>query len=134
MLMRAFLLRCPHCGSRGIFASMFQLKQHCPSCGLRLERGENDYFVGAYLFNLLFVEAILFVSVVGYLYLVWPDVNWDLITWVSAVLMLSGCLFCYPFAKATWLAIDLAVRPMSPEELRWHQEGGTVGESELPHV
>ena len=134
MLMRAFTLRCPHCGGRGIFASMFALKPNCPVCGLRLERGEGDYFVGAYLFNLIFVELILFVSVMGYLYLVWPDVNWDLITWVSGALMLAGCVFCYPFAKVTWLAIDLAIRPLSREELQWHRDGGEIGESELPHV
>ena len=134
MLARALTLRCPQCGGRGIFASMFNQKRHCPTCGLRLERGEGDYFVGAYLFNLIFVETILFVSVMGYIYLVWPAVNWDLITWVSAVLMLSGCVLCYPFAKVTWLAIDLAVRPLSPEELRWHQLGGEHGDGELPHV
>jgi uncharacterized protein (DUF983 family) len=134
MLLRALTLRCPHCGARGIFASMFALKPNCPSCGLRLERGEGDYFVGAYLFNLIFVELILFFSVMGYLYLVWPDVNWDLITWVSGGLMLAGCVLCYPFAKVTWLAIDLAIRPLSREELQWHRDGGLVGDGELPHV
>ena len=113
---------------------MFALKPNCPSCGLRLERGEGDYFVGAYLFNLIFVELILFFSVMGYLYLVWPDVNWDLITWVSGGLMLAGCVLCYPFAKVTWLAIDLAIRPLSREELQWHRDGGLVADGELPHV
>lgn len=134
LLGRALLLRCPHCGGRGIFASFFALKPNCPSCGLRIERGESDYFVGAYLFNLIAVELILFFCVCGFVVVTWPDVPWDLLTWVTAVLMLSGCFLCYPFAKTTWLAVDLAIRPLSDDELRWHREGGAIGDRELPHV
>lgn len=134
MFGRGLLLRCPHCGGRRIFASLFELKRHCPACGLRLERGEPDYFVGAYLFNLIAVELILFFVVCGFVYVSWPDPNWDLITYTTAVLMLGGCVFCYPFAKTAWLAVDLMVRPLSPEELRWHQMGGELGDEELPQV
>ncbi len=123
LLLRALQLRCPHCGGRKIFASFFELKERCPTCGIRLERGENDYFVGAYLFNLIAVELILFVCVCGFVYVTWPDPPWDLITYVTAFLMLSGCVFCYPFAKTTWLAVDLAIRPLSPEELLGHRDG-----------
>lgn len=131
---RALRLRCPHCGGRKIFASFFELEERCPTCGILLERGEKDYFVGAYLFNLIAVELILFFCVCGFVYLTWPDPPWDLITYVTAVLMLSGCVLCYPFAKTTWLAVDLAIRPLSPEELRGHQDVGDVGDRELPHV
>lgn len=131
---RALRLRCPHCGGGPLFQSFFTLKRHCPGCGLRLERGEGDYFVGAYLFNLIAVELILFVAVCGFVYLTWPDPPWDLITYVTGFLMLAGCVLCYPFAKTTWLAVDIAIRPLSDEELRWHQLGGDVGEQELPHL
>lgn len=134
MLRRALLLRCPHCGGRGIFASFFTLKRHCPTCGLRIERGESDYFVGAYLFNLIAVELILFFCVCGFVIVTWPDVPWNLLTYVTGTLMLAGCFLCYPFAKTTWLAVDLAIRPLTVEEMRWHHEGGDVGDRELPHV
>jgi uncharacterized protein (DUF983 family) len=131
---RALLLRCPHCGGRGLFASFFTLKRHCPSCGLRIERGESDYFVGAYLFNLIAVELILFFCVCGMVFVTWPDVPWDALTWIAGGLMLAGCFLCYPFAKTTWLAVDLAIRPLTDDELRWHHEGGDLGDRELPHV
>lgn len=134
LLWRALQLRCPHCGGRGIFASFFQLKRHCPKCGLRLERGEGDYFVGAYLFNLIAVELILFFCVLGFVFFTWPNPPWQAITYVTGALMLAGCMLCYPFAKTTWLAVDLAIRPLSEEELQWHQEGGDIGERELPHL
>ena len=117
LLWRAIRLRCPHCGGKKIFASMFELKDRCPTCGMQLERGEKDYFVGAYLFNLIAVELILFFCVCGFVYVTWPDPPWDVITYTTAFLMLSGCVLCYPFAKTTWLAVDLAIRPLADEEL-----------------
>jgi uncharacterized protein (DUF983 family) len=131
---RALLLRCPNCGGGKLFESFFTLKKECPTCGLRIERGESDYFVGAYLFNLIAVELILFFCVCGFVFFTWPDVPWDLLTYVTGALMLAGCLLCYPFAKTTWLAVDLAIRPLSDEELRWHRAGGDIGDQELPHV
>ena len=133
LMTRAIRLQCPHCGGRRIFASFFQLKPHCPGCGLRLERGESDYFVGAYLFNLIAVELILFVCVCTFVFFTWPDPPWDVITYVTGFLMLAGCVLCYPFAKTTWLAVDLVFRPLTREELIWHQEGGDMGDRELPH-
>ena len=134
LMTRALRLRCPHCGGGRIFASAFQLKPHCPTCGLRLERGESDYFVGAYLFNLIAVELILFFCVCAFVFITWPDPPWDLITYVTGGLMLAGCIGCYPFAKTTWLAVDLAIRPLTREELEWHHRGGDVGDRELPHL
>jgi len=134
LLTRALRLRCPHCGGSGIFAGFFALQPQCPGCGLRLERGEGDYFVGAYLFNLIAVELILFFGVAAFVVFTWPNPPWTLITYVTAALMLSGCLLCYPFAKTTWLAVDLAIRPLSPEELAWHRAAGVVGDQELPHL
>lgn len=131
---RALLLRCPNCGGRGIFASFFALKPECPTCGLRIERGESDYFVGAYLFNLIAVELILFFCVCGFVVVTWPDVPWDLLTYVTSALMLAGCFFCYPFAKTTWLAVDLAIRPVSAADMSGPDTRGVVGRPESPHV
>jgi uncharacterized protein (DUF983 family) len=131
---RAARLKCPHCGGGDLFARFGTLRRHCRSCGLRLERGEGDYFVGAYLFNLIAVELVLFVSVCTWVALTWPDVPWDALTYTTAALTLTGCVVCYPFAKVTWLALDLALRPLTAEELRWHHEGGDLGDRELPHV
>lgn len=99
-----------------------------------MERGESDYFVGAYLFNLCMVELILYVGVFAFVYVTWPNPPWNVIMWVTAVLMIAGCFLCYPFAKSTWLAVDLAIRPLTADELNWHAEGGVVGDRVLPHI
>ncbi|MFO0094280.1 MAG: hypothetical protein ACK54K_08225, partial [Gemmatimonadaceae bacterium] len=88
----------------------------------------------AYLFNLIAVELILFFCVLGFVFVTWPNPPWDLITYVTACLMLAGCMLCYPFAKTTWLAVDLAIRPLTVEELEWHHVGGDPGDRELPQL
>jgi len=34
MVLRAFTLRCPRCGGRGIWRTWFKMKHACPTCGL----------------------------------------------------------------------------------------------------
>ncbi len=135
MILRALLRRCPNCGSRGIFAGYVTLREHCPRCGLRLHRGESDYFIGAYLLNLVAVE-LLFGALLAVIFVAtYPDTPWALLQWGGLVLMLAGAVLCYPFSKAIWLAADLVFRPLSPEELAWHRRGGTQDErEELPHL
>jgi uncharacterized protein (DUF983 family) len=134
MLWRAMLRRCPNCGARGIFQGYTTLRAHCPTCGLRLHRGEEDYFIGAYLLNLVAVE-LLFAALLGVI-VVWtyPRTPWVLLQWGGLALMIVGAVVCYPFSTAIWLALDLVFRPLSPEELAWHQRRGSAGEGELPHL
>jgi uncharacterized protein (DUF983 family) len=133
MLLRALLRRCPNCGSHGIFASYTGLRESCPNCGLRLHRGESDYFIGAYLLNLVAVELLFALMLTVWAMATYPDTPWTLIQWSALVLMIVGAVVCYPFSKALWLAADLIFRPLSDEELEWHRERGT-GDRELPHL
>lgn len=134
MLLRALMLRCPHCGGKGIFQTVFTLNKRCGTCGLRTQRGEDDYFVGAYLFNLCMVEAILWIGTFACIAVTYPDTPWTLLTWATGILMIVGCFVCYPFAKTTWLAVDLSIRPLTEEELEWHDEDGTFGDRVLAHI
>lgn len=133
MILRAVARRCPNCGSQGIFASFTALREHCPTCGLRLQRGESDYFIGAYLLNLVAVEILFAILLGAVVILTYPDTPWNVLQWSAVVLILGGALFCYPFAKAIWLAADLIFRPLTEEELAWHRAGGTA-DRELPHL
>ena len=135
MIVRAMLRRCPNCGGRGIFAGYTTLRERCPQCGLRLQRGESDYFIGAYLLNLVAVE-LLFAGVLAAIFIAtYPATPWALLQWGGLVLMLAGAVLCYPFSKSIWLAADLIFRPVSPEELAWHRRDGALDEGEeLPHL
>jgi uncharacterized protein (DUF983 family) len=135
LLWRAIRLRCPNCGNGGIFETFFRLRPACPHCGMRLDRGEpDDYFIGAYLFNLILVELILGAILAITLVLTLPNPPWVALQYGAAIAVFIGGFVCYPFAKTTWLAIDLWLRPMTPEELAWHRRGGQPNEPNLPQL
>jgi uncharacterized protein (DUF983 family) len=134
LLGRALRLRCPNCGNRGIFQTWFTLRPECPHCGMRLDRGEDDYFIGAYLFNLIAVEILLWGILAVVLMLTLPNPPWVALQYGAAIAVVVGAFVCFPFANTTWLAVDLAMRPMTPEELAWHRRGGAPGEPNLPQA
>jgi uncharacterized protein (DUF983 family) len=113
---RAVRLRCPQCGGGKIFRSPLVLKAACPTCGLALDRGESDYFLGAYLLNLVAVELLFAAALAVVVMVTWPDPPWNLIQYGGATLMVAGAVLCYPFAKVLWLGIDVALRPVEHEE------------------
>ncbi|HVE77428.1 MAG TPA: DUF983 domain-containing protein [Gemmatimonadaceae bacterium] len=108
---RALLLRCPDCGARGILASWLKLRERCPVCGIVLERGESDFFIGAYMINLVVAEMAVAGLLVTVLLATWPDPPWTLLTYGGGALMIVAAAVCYPFAKTLWLAVDLRFRP-----------------------
>jgi uncharacterized protein (DUF983 family) len=122
MIMRALTLRCPHCGSRGVLASWFHLKERCPRCKLHLHREEGDYFLGAYMIMLIAVEMLFGFGFLVVLIVTWPNPPWEAIQWVGAIILAAGVLIAYPFAKTLWLAIDLIFRPVSSAELGWYAD------------
>jgi uncharacterized protein (DUF983 family) len=113
---RALRRRCPECGGGPLFRRWLQMAEVCPGCGLKLDRGEHDYFLGGYLLNFvgaeLVIVAIAFFAIVG----TWPDVPWTLITWGTIALMIPLPALTYPFAKTLWLAGDLGFRPPTEKD------------------
>src|SRR5258705_5225043 len=116
LLGRALLLRCPNCGGGRLFEGFFQIKQRCPTCGMLLERGESDYFLGAYTLNLIAVEILLALGFLVVMVATWPNPPWDALQYGGVILSILGAVFCYPFAKTTWLAFDLMFRPPHRED------------------
>jgi uncharacterized protein (DUF983 family) len=116
LLGRALLLRCPNCGARHIFTGFFGLKERCPNCGMLMERGESDAFIGAYTLNLIVVEVLLAGAFLIVMLVTWPTPPWDALEWGGVALSILGAILCYPFAKTTWLAIDLMFRPQRRED------------------
>jgi uncharacterized protein (DUF983 family) len=117
LLGRALRLRCPNCGGGAIFASWFRMRERCPRCGLRLERGEQGYVVGAYMFNILAAELIFAGIFLGIAWATWPSPPWTALQYGGGIFMVLAPLICYPFSKTIFLAFDLLFRPVRPEDL-----------------
>lgn len=108
---RALARHCPHCGAGGVFTSWLKMRDVCPTCGFRFDRGEHDHFLGAYLFNFVAAELIFALAFVLTLLCTWPSPPWTTITWMSAGLVVLLPIVTYPFTRGLWIAIDLAFRP-----------------------
>jgi uncharacterized protein (DUF983 family) len=113
---RALRLRCPNCGGGPVFVTWSHLVPNCPVCGLGFERGEQGYWLGAYFFNLMAVETVFTVWVVGFLVLTWPSPPWELFQFTTIVLMLLVPVAFFPYSKTLFLAFDLLVRPPTEED------------------
>jgi len=119
MLARALLLRCPNCGSGGLFASWFKLRPACAGCGLVLER-EEGYFLGAMMFNLVAAETLFVLVLVGVILWTWPEPPWDAL-WIGGMAgMVLFPLALYPVSKTLWLAFDLMFRPTQRRDFQEH--------------
>ena len=118
---RALLLRCPNCGRGPVLEHWLKLRVRCGTCGLRLQRGEHDYFVGSMMILFVLAGSLLLGVLVVTLVVAWPDVPWDLLQNGLPILMLIALPALFPFSKLLWLAFDLMLRPVTPEELDWHR-------------
>lgn len=102
---RGLTLRCPRCGSGGLFNGWFRMVPECPRCRLRFER-EPGYWTGALAVNIMAtggVFAIVFVTLVA---LTVPDVPvLPLLAVLVPIAVLAPIVF-YPFSKTIWVAID----------------------------
>lgn len=83
---------------------------------MRLDRGEKDFFIGAYTLNLIVAEMIVFFGGLGVLLGSWPDVPWRALTWGMVALMVAAPIILYPWSRQVWLALDLIFRPAEPAD------------------
>lgn len=118
LFLRAARLRCPNCGGGPVFRSWFRMRVHCPACGLPLERGEEGYQVGSYMFNIIAAELIFAALFLGLVVATWPDPPWLALQIGGVALMIVAPFVFYPFSKTLFLAFDLVFRPPTPDELR----------------
>lgn len=113
---RALRLRCPQCGRGRLFERWVHMRRRCDACGLILERGEEDYFIGAYMVNLIIAELIVIAAMLVVLLATWPAVPWQGMLWAIVVLTIPAVVFTYPFSRSLWLALDLLFRPPEPRD------------------
>ena len=110
---RAARLRCPNCGGGPLFSHWVRMRERCPVCRIRLERGEEGYQVGAYMFNIVAAELIFAAIFLGVLVYTWPTPPWDELLYGGVAVIISAPFIFYPFSKTLFLAFDLIFRPPS---------------------
>ena len=126
---RGFLLRCPNCGKGPVLEGWFKLRAKCGTCGLRLLRGEHDRVMGS-VFILFTLVALVCYALIVVALSVTETTPWDLLDTGLPLLALVLVVALFPFSKLLWLAFDLMMRPVTPEELEWHRASAREFETE----
>jgi len=114
-LARGFRGACPHCGGRGVFAGIAELKDACPTCGFSFVR-EEGYWVGAMTVIMALILIVFGAWFVGGMLITWPDVPWTVL--LIGGLVLNGLIpiLLYGWSKTIWVGLDLAFNPARAEE------------------
>lgn len=115
LLLRGILRRCPLCGSSDSFESYFRMKERCPRCNFKFDRIEGQR-AGALGMNTIVTFGMLGIVVVAGLIITYPEFDLSvLLPLAIAVALLMPILF-YPFSRTLWNSIDLAMRPIAPDD------------------
>ena len=117
VLWRAARLRCPNCGGGPVLRHWLKMRERCGTCGLAIERGERDYFIGSMMFNLVVSEMLFAAVLVATLVIAWPNVPWDTLQWAAPLGIGVAPFVLFPFSKLLWLGFDILLRPVTPDEL-----------------
>ncbi|HEX2172320.1 MAG TPA: DUF983 domain-containing protein [Dehalococcoidia bacterium] len=114
---RALGLRCPNCGTRPIFCSWYKMVDVCPGCGLRLEEREPGYFTGAIVTNYFIAIGWFVVLLVAAIILSESIPVWTVVQWGAVAIAIASPLIFWPFSKTLWVALDISLRPVQPEDI-----------------
>ncbi|HEY8524863.1 MAG TPA: DUF983 domain-containing protein [Acidimicrobiales bacterium] len=115
LLWRGITKRCPLCGGGRLFKRWFTMRERCPRCSFPLERIEG-HWIGALGMNTIVSFGALFLTIAGTLVASYPDVPTRPLMVASVAVAIVVPLVFFPFSKTLWSAIDLAMRPLEPDD------------------
>lgn len=115
LLLRGLARRCPVCGGGHLFRRWFTIVERCPRCGFRLERIEG-HWIGALGMNTVVSFGAVLVAVVVAFAATYPSGSVTVAVGVVVAVAVAVPLAFYPVSKTLWSAIDLAMRPLEPDD------------------
>ena len=108
--------RCARCGERKLFNWWASMVERCPRCGHKFERADG-FWLGSIMMNMTFTFLLFLVVFFGGLALTWGDTPWlGLLLGTMALNLLFPILF-HPVSRTLWVGMEMAVRPLEPQEI-----------------
>jgi hypothetical protein len=99
------------------------MRERCPVCALRLERGEQGYQVGSYMFNIVLSELLFAAVFVAVVVATWPSPPWTALQYGGAVMMVVAPFILFPWCRTLFLCFDLMIRPdVDTPDMPWDPE------------
>lgn len=118
MVGRALLRRCPLCGGHGAWFRQWGRKDdRCHTCGFAWNRNTEGFMTGSMTMNLIVTFVLITVVLVVMTIVTYPEL--PVVPVVAALLVIAVVvpLFFHPMSYTVWLAVDLAMRAPTDEEL-----------------
>jgi uncharacterized protein (DUF983 family) len=112
---RGLTRRCPLCGSPGIFEGWFRQVERCPRCNYPTNRVE-DQWIGSLGMNIIVSFALLVAVIAVGFTVTYPDPPVAVLLVVSVAVAGLFPVFFFPISRSLWSAIDLAMRPVDPDD------------------
>lgn len=117
LLARALLRRCPWCnGSKAWFRSWFRRYDRCQTCGLRWNRGQDGFELGAMTVAVFITGGSVMIFLAILLAVTYPDFPVVPMAVIGAAIALIVPFVTYPFTQTIWSAFDLRVHPPTRSE------------------
>jgi uncharacterized protein (DUF983 family) len=117
MVRRALRRRCPWCnGKRAWFNGWFRRADRCHTCGLRWNRGQDGFELGAMTMAVFITGGSVMIFLAIGIIASYPKVAVLPLALGGAAIAVLVPMLTYPFTYTIWSAFDLAVHPPSPEE------------------
>jgi hypothetical protein len=107
---------------------LVNVQRVCHRCGLQFERIEG-HFVGAVGMNTIMSLGILLVSLIVTIAVTYPDLPVLELVLFNAAVAVVAPVVCYPLSRMLWTAVDIAMRPLTPDEVDWAVVLASVGNS-----
>jgi uncharacterized protein (DUF983 family) len=109
---RALLRRCPWCGGKGAwFRTWFRRNDRCNTCGLRWNRGQDGFELGAMTVAVLITGGSVMIFLAIFIASSYPDFPVAPMAVISAAIALVMPFLTYPLTQTIWSAFDLRVHP-----------------------
>lgn len=115
LLRRGAALRCPVCGAGDLFVGWFRIRARCLRCNFSLDRIEG-HWMGSLGLNIIVSFGVLLATLVAGITLTQPEIPVGPLIAAGATVSVVVPLLFFPFSKTLWSAIDLAMRPLEPDD------------------
>lgn len=91
------------------------MRERCPRCNFKFDRIDGQR-AGALGMNTIVTFALLGVVVVVGLVITYPEFDVSVLLPVAVAVAVVTPIVFYPFSRTLWNSIDLAMRPVTPDD------------------
>ncbi len=92
--------------------------ERCPRCNLKFERIEGHWAGSLGLNTIVSFATLLVVLVVG-LIATFPDFPVKRLVTINVIAAVCVPPLFFPFSRTLWTAIDIVMRPLATDEIKW---------------